>query len=156
MRYSRSGTDLDAVGDVMPMTFLGRGAPRTLQGRVKLSGLGFMDMLFPSDVAAPEAFPTTEAGSGFNWNSMIEGLTSIYQAKTQADLTRDLYELNLTRAKQGLAPIAASEVAPQVNVGVSRDVQNTLLMLGLGGAAILGIAYVTGGFGGKRRARRRR
>jgi hypothetical protein len=72
-------------------------------------------------------------------------------------LTKDLYQLNLTRAQQGLSPIAASSVAPQMNVGLASDTQRTLLMLGLGGAMILGGAYAFGVIGkNPRRARRRR
>lgn len=157
--YSRSDTDMDAVSQFFPQSFLGRGRPRTLRGRMKLSGLGFWDTLFPSDVSAVPTYGTYDtapAATGFDWGKLFSTVGDIYAAKTQAELTEDLYRLNLTRAQQGLAPIPASAVAPQVQVGVAPDVQRTILMVALGGAAILGGAYVFGGLGkGRRRARRR-
>ncbi len=155
-RYSaanRSGTALDSVSEFTPGTFLGRGPVRTMRGRARLAGLGFMDLLFPSDVAAPAYDPYGDpaASGGFDWNKLVEGVGEIYAAKTQADLTKDLYELNLQRAAKGLAPVPASAVSPQVQVGVSRDTQNTILMVALGGAGILGLSYLLSHRGKRRR-----
>lgn len=157
MRYSRSDTNMDAVSQFFPQSFLGRGYPRTMRGRMQLSRLGIFDMLFPSDISSASPYESTAPTStGFDWTGLFGTLGDIYTAKTQADLTKDLYQLNLERARQGLQPIAASSVAPQVNVGVAPDVQRTILMVGLGGAVILGGAYAFGVIGKRgRRARRR-
>ena len=49
---------------------------------------------------------------------------------TQWDMARQLYQLNLERAQQGLEPIQSADVTPGVNIGVSSDVKN-LVMLGI-------------------------
>jgi hypothetical protein len=119
---------------------------------MRLSGLGFWDTMFPSEVSAEAGSPGST--SGFNWNNLLSDAVDLYTAKTQADLTKDLYALNVQRAQQGLQPISASQVSPQMNVGMARDTQNTLMVVALGGAAILGGAYMFGAFGKGRRRRR--
>lgn len=157
-RYSRSDTNIDTVSQFTPQSFLGRGHPRTLRGRMRLSGLGFLDTFFPSDLSAASPYEITSPSTtspGFDWGALATDVSQIFIAKEQADLQRDLMQMNIDRARQGLAPIPSSAVAPQVNVGVAPDVQRTAMMVALGGAAILGGAYIFGGLGKKRRARRR-
>lgn len=159
--YERSETSLDQVSQFTPASFLGRGPVRTLRGRLKFGALharrlGFLDTLFSSDLSAPtsaEAALPADNGS-FDWNQAIGDLGQLYQTYTQAQLTKDLYQTNLQRQAQGLAPIPASAVAPQVNVGVAPDTQKTIMYVGLGGAAILGLAFATGMIGGRKKRRR--
>ncbi len=155
--YRRSDTQLDEAGNIGPVSFLGRGPVRTARARRALAGLGFLDTLFSSDIGASSepVYQTAPAGSGFNWNNLLTSVKDIYLAKEQADLQRDLYEINVARAQQGLQPISASQVAPQVNVGVAPDTQRTMMVVGLGAAAILAGAYAFGVIG-KGRSRRRR
>lgn len=153
--YRRSDTQLDAVSNIGPVSFLGRGPVRTARARRTLARLGFLDTLFASDVGATQpVYETAPAGSGFNWNNLLTSVKDIYLAKEQADLQRDLYQINVQRAQQGLAPISASQVAPQVNVGVAPDTQRTVMIVGLGAAAILAGAYAFGVIGKGRHRRR--
>jgi hypothetical protein len=155
MIYSRSDTSLDRASLFTPVSFLGSA------DRMRLSRIGFLDTLFPSDIGGTDAggivsvYDTAPSGSGFDWNSMIstvgETIGQIYTVKTQAELQ----QMNMERAAKGLAPIPPSAVAPQVNVGIAPEVQRTLLTIGLGGAAILAGAYAFGVIGKRRRGRRR-
>lgn len=45
---------------------------------------------------------------------------------------QQLLEVNVERAKQGLPPISASEIAPTVNVGISPEIKQLLIMGGVG------------------------
>lgn len=138
---TRSETAMDAVSVVTPGSFLsGR--------RMRMQGLG--DLLEAGDYGYSV---TQDAGGGTDWLATVK---DIFTTVTQAELAKDLYELNLQRAKQGLAPIPASAVAPQMNVGIAGDTQKMLLQLGLGAAVILGGAYAFGMIGGARRRRARR
>lgn len=157
-RFSRSDTNIDAVSQFTPQSFLGRGYPRTMRGRMRLSGLGFLDTFFPSDLSAASPYEITSPSTtspGFDWGGLVSDVSQIFIAKEQADLQRDLMQMNIDRARQGLAPIPSSAIAPQVNVGVSTDAKRMITMVALGGAAILGGAYIFGGLKRKRRARRR-
>ena len=55
----------------------------------------------------------------------LSALTSVYQAKS-------LMDINAERAKQGLAPISASAIAPTVNVGLPADQLQLAVMFGVG------------------------
>ena len=63
-----------------------------------------------------------------------EALPSYYQARAQ----KDLLEVNLRRAEQGLAPIDAGAIAPQVNVGASSDMMQ-LGYIAVGGLVLVGL-----------------
>lgn len=52
------------------------------------------------------------------------------------DMQRDLFKLNIARAEQGLPPISGSTLAPQVNVGVSPQLQS------IGTFAVVGLVAV--------------
>ena len=49
-----------------------------------------------------------------------------------------ILDINLERAKKGLPPINAESVAPTVNIGVSPNVLNMVLL----GAGIIAVAYL--------------
>ncbi|MGH6795927.1 MAG: hypothetical protein ACREDH_12220 [Methylocella sp.] len=159
--YERSQTELDRVSLVTPNSFLGRRRARGPVGaylhpggihgfarRMAFAGLGQEAGVMPDMTAT--SLPTT-GSTGFSWDSLISTVGQIYTTATQAELQKDLMNTNLTRAAQGLPPIPPSSVAPQVNVGISADTQKTILYVGLGAAAILGVAYMTGSIGHRRR-----
>ena len=136
--FPRSETNMDAVSQFTPESFLSGHRPM----RFARSGLG--------DTYGEYYETTAPAEGGWDWLGTVR---DIFTTVTQAELTKDLYELNLERARQGLAPIPASTVAPQMNVGIAGDTQKMLLQLGIGAAVILGGAYAFGAIGGRRRRR---
>lgn len=153
--FERSDTNQDAVSLFTPQSFLGRGRGRMRLGgvgrRMRISGMGdVLDDFLGIDAGGA---PVYETAPGYDWGGMLgkagDIATQLYAIKTQGELQ----QLNVQRASQGLAPIPASALAPQVNVGMAPDTQKTLLMLGLGVAVILGGAYAFGVIG--KRGRRR-
>lgn len=69
------------------------------------------------------------------WGRTIADLsTSLLQLASQ----RDIIKMNISRAEQGLPPIDAGIVAPQVQVGMTPDTQK-LAIAGMGGAVLLGV-----------------
>jgi len=112
-----------------------RGEPSPNGGNLK--GLGqAMEFNMTGDsygyTTNPAPAPTTD------WGQLIFGAG---QAFLQTQQQHDLMKLNLARAEKGLPPIEASSIAPQVNVGVSGDVQK-LIGIGIGLAAIVALAAV--------------
>lgn len=67
-------------------------------------------------------------------NFFKETLPVYYQSRAQ----KDLIELNLRRAEQGLDPIDTGTIAPQVNVGVSSDMMQ-LGYIAVGGLVLVGL-----------------
>jgi len=67
-------------------------------------------------------------------NTMLDLAKGFMQYDTQ----RELLKVNLARAEQGLDPISGSMVAPQVNVGVSADLQK-LGVVAVGGLIVVGL-----------------
>jgi hypothetical protein len=95
-----------------------------------LYGLGAVDVTVgtsPADAIASE--PST-------FDKFLSTFKEILPAYANYQLTRDLYDLNLERAKMGLPPVNAQDVSPQLNVGISRDTQNMLI---IGGIAIVAV-----------------
>jgi hypothetical protein len=70
-----------------------------------------------------------------DWGKQLLDLAKTY---LQVDTQRDLLKANIALAEKGLPPINAGSIAPQVNVGLSGDVQK-IAMLGLGGLVVVGI-----------------
>lgn len=87
----------------------------------------------------PQSGATDTSSPGFDWQSLLTNLTSLWQTNQQMELNRQVNQINLTRAQQGLAPIVfdTTTASPTVKVAVAPD-QSTknLIMLALGAAAL--------------------
>lgn len=126
-----------------------RGIPQAVMSggfrRGALSGLGDWEEYLDFTTQGYEADPvySVAQASGPSWldsiNSLAGKIGSLVGTVTAADAQRQLIDLNLERAKRGLAPISASAVAPQMNVGIAPDVKNLLVYgaLGIGGAMLV-------------------
>lgn len=68
--------------------------------------------------------------------SALPGLATTYLSIEQQ---RDLQKLNLKRAGQQLPPLSIDDYAPQVQAGLTKSTQNTVLLVaaGIGGALVL-------------------
>lgn len=94
-------------------------------------GLGALQV-----VAAPAVIPPDKK-SEYAWidstfDALIKGLPGIiggYQAK-------ELVDLNIKRAQAGLDPIDGTGIAPQVNIGIPKNLQY-ILWAGVGIGALL-------------------
>lgn len=76
-----------------------------------------------------------------DWGKVIaDTAKSVLAFKSQ----QDIVNLNIKRAEQGLPPIDSGSVAPQLNVGLSPQVQ-TMMLWGFGGLLALGIVSVMKG-----------
>lgn len=66
----------------------------------------------------------------------LPGLATTYLSIEQQ---RDLQRLNLQRAAQQLPPLSIDDYAPQVQAGLTKSTQNTVLLVaaGIGGALVL-------------------
>lgn len=112
------------------------------QSRSGLSGLGetVEEMLARQDAFAE---PTTQNGSWLD--SLRYGFDSIIRSANQAlpvyagiKQNELLLKVNADRLARGLAPISASELSPQVNFGVSKEMQYFLFAaLGIGALYLL-------------------
>lgn len=73
--------------------------------------------------------------TGGDWTDKI---MSIIPQALQYQQQRDLIKLNAELIKQGKPPIAAGQLAPQVNFGVSPEIQRLLMWgaIGLGAYAV--------------------
>lgn len=91
------------------------------------------------DTGVYESVPITSSGPVTSWGQdVMEFFKATLPAYYQAQAQRDLLAINLKRAEQGLPPIDADGVAPQVNVGVSKGVQ-TLGYVAVGGLVLVGL-----------------
>lgn len=82
--------------------------------------------------------PTVPSAGGdiyTQWGSKVFDLAGKY---LQYDSQRQIVALNIKRAEQGLAPIDSGALAPQVNVGLSKNVQ-TLAYVAVGGLVVAGL-----------------
>lgn len=64
-----------------------------------------------------------------NWAEIFGSVAGAWQQQ-------QLFDLNIERAKRGLAPISSAQFAPTYNVGVSPQLQQILLF---GGIALLAV-----------------
>ncbi len=78
-----------------------------------------------------DAQPATDWGK-----TIVDAAKSLISLKGQ----NDLIKLNVTRAEQGLPPIDQGAVSPQVNVGVSPQVQQ-LIVYGIGALVVVGLVH---------------
>lgn len=98
------------------------------------NGMAGMGQEYEYEIGAETSTPSIFSEWGRDILDISKGVLA---AKTQ----QDLIKLNIARAEQGLAPIDVTAMSPQVNVGVSKQVQ-TMLMVGVGVAAIIGLLAV--------------
>lgn len=78
--------------------------------------------------------------------STLEQAVPIY---VQADAQKDIMDAQLERAKKGLPPLETSQMAPQVNVGMDPEIQdsitgtaNTIQQVALWGGLALGAYFI--------------
>ena len=64
----------------------------------------------------------------------------VAQSALLADSQRRLLNIQIERARQGMAPLDASQYGLGVNVGLSPD---TLKMVGIGAAVLVGLYFVS-------------
>jgi hypothetical protein len=83
----------------------------------------------PSDIGSVTV--PGQANDSLGW---LEQLTGAGQTLIQLDYLKQINDINLQRAAQGLPPISAAEYAPTVNVGASPA---TLQAGGLGLLALI-------------------
>lgn len=84
-----------------------------------------------SDVVASNRAPNE------SWTDTLQRLLPILATTYQQ---KQLLDVQVDRARQGLPPLDASMYAPGVQVGLSSDTSKTLMMLG--GAALLLLLFV--------------
>ncbi len=66
------------------------------------------------------------------YEKLFEGTSKLLQTAGSVQTTRDIYKINKQRAAQGLPPIDASSLSPQVNVGLAPGtIQQAALPVGL-------------------------
>lgn len=53
------------------------------------------------------------------WEKLLDGSTKLVSSVGTVQTARDIYRINKDRAAQGLPPIDASALSPQVNVGLA-------------------------------------
>lgn len=90
---------------------------------VSMSGLGQTDGEEPSTI-----------------QQITDSLSSVAESYLQYQLQKDALELNLARAQQGLPPINTADYSPGVNVGLSPDTRQLLI---IGGIALAGVFVFT-------------
>jgi hypothetical protein len=143
-----------------------RGSPARLSGLdayARLAGLGqgFLDYLqVTGDVAPPpdqvsgpgsgyvppsdatttmpvDTTPPVSATGAFDWTAVLNAGKSLLVGVTQADMQKQIFDLNVERAKRGLPPIASQTLAPTVGVqvGMSPDTKK-MLTWAIGGSVL--------------------
>ncbi len=106
-----------------------------------LSGLG-QDPGWLPEYGGQTTAPTT-SGNGFNWEETLDKAfdfaTKAVPAYFTYETQRDIAEINLERAKQGLPPLDPGATATQIRVvhDVPPEMQNTISQFKLGGINIL-------------------
>lgn len=70
-----------------------------------------------------------------DWGKQLLDLAKTY---LQVDTQRDLLKANISLAERGLPPINSASLAPQVNFGLSSDMQK-LAMFGVAGLVVAGL-----------------
>jgi hypothetical protein len=96
------------------------------QSRIERSTLGQTDEYdysFYSDPGAPVQ-PAIAAPES-QWSTWLTSAVKIY---TEYDLQKEVLDINLQRAQQGLPPLDLSRYGAGVNVGLSASTQNMILI----------------------------
>lgn len=132
LSLDRDDVAMRGTGYLFPQRgFLPRPRPRRNIGMS-----GFFDSMF-SDTTTDISMPT---GTNSTWSEILGGLTELWQFNRQADLQDQINQINLTRAQQGMSPIAfdtTNATSPQIRVVATTD-QSTKNMLMIGSALLLG------------------
>lgn len=73
------------------------------------------------------------------WDSILSGIADLAPVYLATEQQKQLNEVNLQRAKNGLSPLDASEASGvSAQVGLSKSTQNTILgAVGIGAAALV-------------------
>lgn len=118
------------------LSYMARQRPELIAAAMKRASARKIGLSAVTEVGTGATLDVTEPGY---FDKVLAALKEIAPAYAQYQMARDLYSLNMERAKQGLPPIDASAVSPQINVGLSPDVK-TLLILGGVGLTIMMLA----------------
>lgn len=76
-----------------------------------------------------DTLPATTSANVPWYQSVLQNLTQAGTVYLSLQQQKQLNEINLQRAQQGLPPIDASQYQAGVNVGVSNSTQNTVLIV---------------------------
>lgn len=71
------------------------------------------------------------------WEKIIGGIQQLAPTYAQFQLSKDLYSLNMQRVRQGLPPVDASAISPQVRVGLTPETR--FMVIGLGAVALIAV-----------------
>lgn len=86
-------------------------------------------------------------GSAPWYQSLLDNISKLGTSYLSIEQQRQLDQINVQRAQQGLAPIDTSQYQTGVNVGVSASTQQTVLIV----VAVLAGAWILSSFIGKKR-----
>lgn len=89
-----------------------------------------------------EADPVAEPSM---WDSIISGAKEVLPMLVQARAQKQIFDAQLTRAKQGLAPLQTSEIAPTIRIetGVTSSTGDMIKKMALPiGLSVAGLAAV--------------
>ncbi len=89
------------------------------------------------------ATDTTAAQPAGILDTLVNNIGKIGTAYAQYQSQKSLINLNMERAKQGLPPIDAGDVAPQANVGIAPATRN-MLYVGIGALVLIGAMMAFG------------
>ncbi len=111
----------------------------TVQEMIDQQNAGFST----ADLIATGQIPATSsgAGTGFSFQNLLDQTSQFIQQLAPSYIgykqASQCVEINAARARQGLPPVdcGSAGLAPQVNVGVSKEIQ-LLVFAGLGLAAV--------------------
>jgi hypothetical protein len=105
--------------------------PEDLIPEFALAGMGL------SGLAEDPANPSQPSTS---WGDRVFKLVeTILPQYAQYRAQQELLKVNIARAERGLSPIEQAELAPQVRVGLTSDVQRLLIYGGIGLAVFLAL-----------------
>lgn len=95
-----------------------------------------IDMIAPGTATA---VAQQQAGSSQPWyDTLMQTIPLLLMTEQQ----RQLLQVQVDRAKQGLPPLDVSQYGAGVQVGISADTQKMFVWLGIGLAAVAGVALL--------------
>lgn len=135
-------------------------------GNWKIAGLGQTDALQmlsvnPGLISAPNVDVSDAADNGAKSSSLtntisniVNGISTLYMTKKQADIQQQVVNTQLQRAAMGLPPLPTSLSnlgVPQVSVGLSGGTGTALAIAGVGIAGIILFSMMSGRGGSRAR-----